>query len=132
MSTEEVGEGVAFHSFGFFELIKTCISHDSSSRLHNALSTHSRMPHHAPVFQIEDDDNECGHDDDDDLADPMPGTADQAKSPLIDDTAERVVGTAGCCGAFVMLFGCLCCGLCTHEFVETYRHHTLCGRWCPV
>jgi len=88
------------------------------------------MSHHAPVFQIEDEDNECAHDDDDDLADPtVPGNADQ---PLIDDTAERVVGTAGCCGAFVMLFGCLCCGLCTNEFVETYRHHTLCGRWCPV
>jgi hypothetical protein len=86
-------------------------------------------PQHSPVFKIEDDDEDSGHDD---LAGPTPGTADQAQSLLFDDTAERVVGTAGCCGAFVMLFGCLCCGLCTNEFVETYRHHTLCGRWCPV
>ena len=41
-------------------------------------------------------------------------------------------GTAGCCGALVLLFGCLCCGLCEREFTDTYRHHTLCGRWCPV
>ena len=90
----------------------------------------SRQPLSAPMFQIEDTD------DADDLADPTPTTTsrEQAQSLLVDqdDTAERVVGTAGCCGAFVMLFGCLCCGLCTREFLETYRHHTLCGRWCPM
>jgi hypothetical protein len=90
------------------------------------------------MFVIDDSD------DSDDLADMAPTASDPAPDTLACsieqrqcllpamDTAERVVGTAGCCGALVLLFGCLCCGQCEREFVDTYRHHTLCGRWCPV
>ena len=91
------------------------------------------------MFLIDDSD------DSDDLADVAPTASDpapdtvacsaeqsQALLPGTMDMAERVVGTAGCCGALVLLFGCLCCGQCEREFVDTYRHHTLCGRWCPV
>ena len=93
------------------------------------------MTHEArsgPVFQIEDDE--------DDLASPRitlttttpDGSTEQSK-PLLFDTSDRIIGTAGCCGAFCLLFSCLCfCGACKKEFIETYRRHTLCGRWCPI
>lgn len=91
-----------------------------------------------PVFQIEDDEE-------DDLASPRIiitaittldnstiNTTEQTK-PLLFDTSHRIIGTAGCCGAFCLLFSCLCfCGACKKEFIETYRRHTLCGRWCPI
>jgi hypothetical protein len=87
-----------------------------------------------PVFQIDDDD--------DDLADSDQNTlpaftepAEQRQKLLVDDattTADRIAGTVGCCGAFCMLFGCISCGMCWREFRDTYIHHTLCGRWCPV
>jgi hypothetical protein len=96
----------------------------------------------ASVFQIDDndDDDNTTNNNTDDLADPADPpldapactAAEQRQSLLSLDTAERVAGTAGCCGALVLLFGCLCCGLCEREFTDTYRHHTLCGRWCPV
>ncbi len=78
------------------------------------------------VFQIEDED---------DLAS-MPEEVPDPKQTLLThspDTAELVVGTAGCCGAVFMLYCCLCRGLCHDESIETYNKHTLCGRWwCPV
>lgn len=95
------------------------------------------MAQPVPVFKIEEDDE-------DDLASPPTSTnhtssdgniADiiEQKEPLLFDTPHRIIGTAGCCGALCILFSCLCCcGACKHEFVETYRHHTLCGRWCPM
>ncbi len=104
----------------------------------------------ASVFQIDDDE-------DDDLADPtshpirvkpplLCGEGQQENQKLLRgggntaadpppsfwDTVDRMAGTAGCCGAVCMLFGCLSCGLCWREMRETYAHHTLCGRWCPV
>ena len=99
------------------------------------------MTHDAPsgpVFKIEDSD------DDDDLnirqlEGALPDASDtdipfhaseQTQSLL--NTTELAVGTAGCCGAVCLVFGCLCCGMCREEFVETYTRFTLCGRWWPL
>jgi hypothetical protein len=106
----------------------------------------SHPPPNAPasVFSIGDD----GPDYDDDLAhstpiritveDDTPNThckrfdACEQKQGLLHDAAERTIGTAGCCGAFCMLFGCVCCGMCWGEFRDTYNRFTFCGLWCPV
>ena len=90
----------------------------------------------ASVFKIEEDE--------DDLASPPTSTnhtssdgnivnTSEQQEPLLFETPDRIIGTMGFCGAFCVLFSCLCtCGICRKEFVETYRHHTLCGRWCPI
>jgi hypothetical protein len=54
------------------------------------------------------------------------------RQALLQDVADRTVGTAGCCGAMCVCFGCLCCGLCWKEMHETYNRFTLCGLWCPM
>ena len=76
-----------------------------------------------PVFVIEEDDT------------PTPPTLRshappvEAESPLL-NTADRVVGTIGFCGAMLACCACLLC--CRNEVRETYRTHTLFGRWCPL
>ena len=71
-----------------------------------------------PVFVIEEDDE----------------TTDNAanQAPLLDDTADRAVGTMGFCMAAFALFACMICGGCRKELKESYNRHTLFGRWCPV
>jgi hypothetical protein len=79
-----------------------------------------------PVFTIDTD-----YDDLADAIDDGPVESDQRQA-LIQDVANRTVGTAGCCGAVCMCFGCLCCGMCWKEIRETYDRFTLCGLWCPI
>lgn len=97
-----------------------------------------------PIFQIEDDDEDEGlvnggsellqgeYEDKDDLAMPETLGDTDPKQSLLHDTTNLVVGTAGCCGAVCFIYSCLCCGMCHDELVETYNHHTLFGRWCPM
>ena len=78
----------------------------------------------SPVFVIEEDDQPPDHGE----KDPASGLLQEES-----DTAERAIGTVGCCGAIVMVGMCLmCCGCCRDEFRETYNRHTLFGRWCPI
>jgi hypothetical protein len=97
--------------------------------------------HEAPsgaIFQIEDNSD----DDDSVAAPPLDGvclggeqnapfhSSEQTQSLL--HTTELAVGTAGCCGAACFAFGCLCCGLCRDELVDTHNRFTLCGKWWPL
>lgn len=77
----------------------------------------------ASVFVIMDSD------DDDDCPE-KPQLNDQ-QTPLL-AAAECAVGTVGCCGAFVMIFACLPCGMCKAEFKDTYNRFTFFGRCCPL
>ena len=82
------------------------------------------------VFRIDDEDDDLAS-----VIEEVPDLKHSANQTLLThtDTAELVVGTAGCCGAVIMLYCCLCRGLCHDESIETYNKHTLCGRWwCPV
>jgi hypothetical protein len=80
------------------------------------------------VFTIDDlEDNDSSANDDASA----PHDSDQGQA-LLEGVADRTVGTAGCCGAMCVCFGCLCCGMYWKEMHETYNRFTLCGLWCPM
>jgi hypothetical protein len=94
------------------------------------------MAYSAPpnsVFQIEDDDLEVSAvGDDSPPSDSKQSTENSRLIHNLQDAAGLAVGTAGCCGAVFLSCGCLCCGQCHDELVDTYNRFTLCGRWWPV